>query len=481
MSEVTTHTDSSTPVPADLYGQLTLLEELVEAITATDPAHTSGPAAIEAQARVHAATERLSAQRLGWLSEIEADGLWALDGQRTFTTWLAASVNCSTTAAKRQAILARKLRDTLTATARAARAGTVSTEHASVLAGIAATSDARRAALTSPVPGTDSLETSEETGGRRDDGAGATAPCTGEQLLLRLAQQHTMRDFTTLTRRFAHVTDPESDERGFARAEQREFLDLAKTIDGYHLAGFLTDHHGRLLQTALDAFLNPAGAPTSTDPEPAQDTVPAPPSTSRAHRRAGALAALANTVLTNDLTPPGSPARPHLAVNVTWTEFVRLMRATAAQDSTDQDPTSTPLADLEARLQAPASSWEDGTGPIPDAVLQQIAADCTLTRIVFGPDSQILNLGRSARTLTGARRRAIIARDTGCVWPGCNAPPAHCEVQHTTHWADGGNTSTHNAALLCWHHHQHVDTNHITMHYDNGWHFGPRGSYRLKQ
>jgi hypothetical protein len=63
-------------------------------------------------------------------------------------------------------------------------------------------------------------------------------------------------------------------------------------------------------------------------------------------------------------------------------------------------------------------------------------------------------------------RRAVIARDRHCVFPGCDQPPSRCEVHHAiTHWANGGNTSVSNSALLCWYHHQLVDTQDITMHW----------------
>jgi hypothetical protein len=53
-------------------------------------------------------------------------------------------------------------------------------------------------------------------------------------------------------------------------------------------------------------------------------------------------------------------------------------------------------------------------------------------------------------------RRPEIARDGHCIWPGCDAPPSWCECHHRTHWADGGETSITNGALLCGRHHDRV-------------------------
>jgi hypothetical protein len=102
----------------------------------------------------------------------------------------------------------------------------------------------------------------------------------------------------------------------------------------------------------------------------------------------------------------------------------------------------------------------------PRALLRRLACDSAITRIVFGPDGAVLDVGRAQRTVTGQMRRAVIARDEHCVFPGCDQPPSRCEVHHAvTHWADGGETSVTNSALLCWFHHQLVDARGITMHW----------------
>ena len=50
-------------------------------------------------------------------------------------------------------------------------------------------------------------------------------------------------------------------------------------------------------------------------------------------------------------------------------------------------------------------------------------------------------------------RRAVLLRDRHCAWPGCDKPPAHCDVHHLRHKADGGKTSVTECVLLCQFHH----------------------------
>ena len=42
------------------------------------------------------------------------------------------------------------------------------------------------------------------------------------------------------------------------------------------------------------------------------------------------------------------------------------------------------------------------------------------------------------------------------MFAGCDAPAHWCDVHHVVHWADGGETSLGNSALLCERHHTKV-------------------------
>ena len=86
--------------------------------------------------------------------------------------------------------------------------------------------------------------------------------------------------------------------------------------------------------------------------------------------------------------------------------------------------------------------------------LRAITCDCSLSRIVLGPNSEIIDVGRRTRIIPAALRRAVIARDRQCTWEGgCDRNPRWCDVHHIQHWANSGETEPTNLRLLCRYHH----------------------------
>jgi hypothetical protein len=102
------------------------------------------------------------------------------------------------------------------------------------------------------------------------------------------------------------------------------------------------------------------------------------------------------------------------------------------------------------------------TGPIPREDVERLLCDCTVSRVVLDPDSRPLDVGRAQRTPPPSMRRAVIARDDGCRYPGCNRPPGWTDAHHVKHWTKDGITATDNLVLLCDHHHSVV--------HQPGWH-----------
>ncbi len=111
-------------------------------------------------------------------------------------------------------------------------------------------------------------------------------------------------------------------------------------------------------------------------------------------------------------------------------------------------------------LVAPDAGPDVGTTGMSAAIsagrARWIACDGNVSRIVIGPDSVPMDVGRSQRVAPPHLRRAVELRDKTCVFAGCEAPAWWCEVHHLLHWGDGGETSLENSALLCERHHGKV-------------------------
>ena len=112
-----------------------------------------------------------------------------------------------------------------------------------------------------------------------------------------------------------------------------------------------------------------------------------------------------------------------------------------------------PLADLADPTPAPGAGEGTFVPTLSAAQARWLACDADLARIVLGPGSEPLDLGRTRRLVTPALRRAVVARDKHCVFAGCDAPSWWCEVHHLIFWLFGGETSLHNSGLLCERHH----------------------------
>ncbi|HJY46078.1 MAG TPA: DUF222 domain-containing protein, partial [Propionibacteriaceae bacterium] len=66
-----------------------------------------------------------------------------------------------------------------------------------------------------------------------------------------------------------------------------------------------------------------------------------------------------------------------------------------------------------------------------------------------------LALGRTRRIATRGQTMALIAREGGCSFPGCDHPPQWCDRHHVLDWILGGRTDLENLTLLCRFHHTH--------------------------
>jgi Domain of unknown function (DUF222)/HNH endonuclease len=95
----------------------------------------------------------------------------------------------------------------------------------------------------------------------------------------------------------------------------------------------------------------------------------------------------------------------------------------------------------------------DGPGLAPEAV-RRLLCDGSFVPIVER-GGETLSVGRRTRTIPAALRRALIARDGRCQYPGCERW-RFVDAHHIEPWALGGETTLENLILLCRHHHRFV-------------------------
>jgi hypothetical protein len=155
-------------------------------------------------------------------------------------------------------------------------------------------------------------------------------------------------------------------------------------------------------------------------------------------RRADALGEICRQWLDRKDRPAVAGERPH----VTLTVGLDALRGHAVSNG-DATGSPEPCALQDA-------------GPVTPGVARRIACDASISRIVMGPRSEPLDVGRRTAVVPAGLRRAVAARDRQCRFPSCDRPEAWCDAHHVVHWADGGVTALGNLVLLCRRHHRMV-------------------------
>jgi hypothetical protein len=86
---------------------------------------------------------------------------------------------------------------------------------------------------------------------------------------------------------------------------------------------------------------------------------------------------------------------------------------------------------------------------VPIETAQRIACDAAVATVIVDAKGTPLDVGRTTRTIPSSLRRALVVRDRGCRFPGCDRPPEWTDGHHIRHWAEGGATRLDNLVLLC--------------------------------
>jgi hypothetical protein len=241
-----------------------------------------------------------------------------------------------------------------------------------------------------------------------------------EACLVQRARDLEPGQLRVIAQRVLDHLDPDGQLTNEADQQRRRTLWLHRHRDGSaELSGHLTAEAGVKLQTVLDTLSAPA---------PAEDGTP--DERTAAQRRHDALLDVLDRVLRSGTLPDAGGV-----------------------------PTSLVLTASLDQLQQPNGQVRTAHGASVGLTLALRLADTNHTHLLALDDATgELHLGRTSRLAKPALRRALAARDRGCSFPDCTAPPAWCQTHHIVSWLHGGATDIDNLTLLCGHHHRTFET-----------------------
>jgi hypothetical protein len=119
--------------------------------------------------------------------------------------------------------------------------------------------------------------------------------------------------------------------------------------------------------------------------------------------------------------------------------------------------------DLDALQRDVAVGQLDTGALLAPETARRIACDAGILPVVLDSASVPIDVGRARRPFTSATRTAILLRDRGCAFPGCERPPRWTDIHHITYWSQGGTTDRDNGVALCRYHHRLIHTSAWTI------------------
>ncbi len=233
---------------------------------------------------------------------------------------------------------------------------------------------------------------------------------------------------------------------------------LSAVGDGWDIRGYLPATEGAELSGILTAFIERARHASTDEPiTPAQ-------------RRADGLMDLARAGSRADLAR-GARDRAKVTVLVPVHRLHTCAECGGHHHVPGQPCDGPGHALWRGSSEHQAASWSVGNGPgggfLAHSDALRLTCDGEISRLVVGPDSRPLDIGRTTRVVPAHLRRAIEVRDGGCVIPGCDRPAGWCEAHHVRHWAEGGVTAAENLALLCSRHHHELHQGEWQIRFDS--------------
>ena len=251
--------------------------------------------------------------------------------------------------------------------------------------------------------------------------------------LLEWASRYSQQDLQMMANRIIEHIDPDGAEEHLgkqleaeeAKAWGRTELSMFKAGDGMTRGRFLLP----IVQAGmLKAVLEGLASPRRNDP--------------RIYDRDGEHCDAANGTLTHNQK-----------LGRSFCELIEHLPAEAMPAHGGLAATITVEIDFEALKNGLGTALLSTGDEMSASQARRFACNAQLLPIVMDGKSKILDLGLSKRLHSRYQRVAIAKRDKGCVWKGCDRPPAWCEVHHPEWWSHGGPTDLNNGALFCSYHH----------------------------
>jgi hypothetical protein len=306
--------------------------------------------------------------------------------------------------------------------------------------------DLREAALSGSVPST-SARTLTAVRERHRDAFGEHGG-----VLVEAATHLSTRDLRRAVDHWEQHVAPEVVVEDVQGRFARRRMSINQTFDGmWSINGDLDPESGHVVDTTVRALADPG----NLSPEDGR---------SAKQRRADALTEVCRFWLDhNETVVTSAGVKPHITVTVDYDRLTTDLHADHRADSTGSSDAGP--AGGEHRPDRGVSGVDganvlggvlpkiDGT-PVTAEDVRRLACDSDIVRMVTRATSEVLDVGRSTRTIPSAIRRALEHRDRGCTWDGCDAPASWCDAHHVVHWARGGPTSLPNLRLLCRRHHR---------------------------
>jgi len=296
-----------------------------------------------------------------------------------------------------------------------------------------------------------------------------------EVLLLDHARLMTAAQLEKLSHKYALVQRHGQDPHPLGD-QQRRYVRRRDTEDGMvKIEAVLHPEEAELVWTMLNhaatQLTRESAPPAIDDSAESEGTAQAPGGAASPPVQDAATCGCDDSAESKEVTEPTSQREPsvlHQRADATKRAFNRAdalmsiaqgyFRGDRPHRSPIEITLTIPASGLRADIAAPADPaevGEMGESFVSTEAARRLSCDAGVIEVVEDEHGTPLSVGRKRRTIAGALKRALYKRDATCTYPGCTHR-IFLEGHHIKHWADGGETSLKNAALLCSLHHRYV-------------------------